>query len=97
MKKLISLLSLLMVLSMLLSACGNVPAASTTDSTTTTENTTLPSDEPDELTGVYINEVAGKNYGGNLAPDGNDYDWIDVAKGSMGSERYDIAFEEKVP
>ena len=33
---------------------------------------------------VYLNEN----------PD--DYDWIDVAKGSMGSERYDIAFEEKV-
>ena len=25
-----------------------------------------------------------------------DYDWVDVAKGSMGSERYDTEFEKKV-
>ncbi len=30
----------------------------------------------------------------NANPD--DYDWIDVARGSMGSEKYDKAFEERV-
>lgn len=31
-----------------------------------------------------------------LNPNPDDYDWVDVARGSMGGERYDIEFEKKV-
>lgn len=82
MKRLISLVSLMLILSMLLAACGDIPAVTQpttqTPSGTGSSTTTTAPEVPDELEGVYINEVVGKNYGGNLAPDGQDYDWIEL-------------------
>ena len=34
--------------------------------------------DPDEIRGVCINEVLGKSYGLAVAPDGGEYDWIEL-------------------
>lgn len=88
MKKLSTLLSLLLVASMLLAACTLQPAvppassstssSSSSSSSSTSTDTTTPPVDPDEMIGVCINEVAGKNLGGALAPDGQEYDWIEL-------------------
>lgn len=86
MKKRISFISLLLVLSMLLAACKDTPtttttASSATSSSTTTSTSTSSStsgDDGDEIKGVCINEVAGKNDGAILAPDGEERDWIEL-------------------
>ncbi|MBO5790165.1 MAG: lamin tail domain-containing protein, partial [Clostridia bacterium] len=91
MKKLISVLSLLLALSFILSACKDTPSVTSSSSssatsssgtssssTSSTSSSTSSSEDPDELKGVFINEVVGKNYGGTLAPDGGEYDWIEL-------------------
>ena len=79
MKKLLSVLSLLLVLSFMLSACtGMLQPSTSSEDTSSTASTSSSDIEPDELEGVLINEVVGKNYGGVLAPDGGEYDWIEL-------------------
>jgi len=80
MRKLISVLSLIIVLAMLLSSCAMLQTTLPPTSVTTPSesSSTGGNDEPDELVGVFINEVAGKNYGTHSAPDGGEYDWVEL-------------------
>lgn len=45
---------------------------------------------------VRIDNTDGSYFIVYLNENPDDYDWVDVASGSMGSERYDTAFAEKV-
>ena len=45
---------------------------------------------------VRIDNSDGSYFIVYLNENPNDYDWIDVARGSIGGERYDIEFEKRV-